>query len=61
MAGLKSPWDPRRANDEKWENTFSSERLYDLCDIKVQRMGGMNQAQGTIFSRKMITEKNWTY
>jgi hypothetical protein len=32
-------------------------RLYDLCDIKVQRMDRMNQAQGTIFSRNMIGEK----
>jgi hypothetical protein len=32
-------------------------RLYNLCDIKVQRMDRMNQAQGTIFSRNMITEK----
>jgi hypothetical protein len=32
-------------------------RLYDLCDIKVQRMDRMNQAQRTIFSRNMITEK----
>jgi hypothetical protein len=36
---------------------MNSRRLYDLCDNKVQRMDRMNQVQGTIFSRNMITEK----
>jgi hypothetical protein len=36
---------------------MNSRRLYDLCDIKVQRMDRMNQAQATIFSRSIITEK----
>jgi hypothetical protein len=35
----------------------TSKRLYNLCDIKVHRMDTMNQEQGTIFSRNMITEK----
>jgi hypothetical protein len=70
MTGPKSPWDPKRLNDERWKNTFSSEgrndgtknrsefkNLYDLCDIKVQRMERINQVQVTIFSRNMIAEK----
>jgi hypothetical protein len=36
---------------------MNSRRLYDLCENKVQRMDRINQAQGTIFSRNMITEK----
>jgi hypothetical protein len=36
---------------------MNSRRLYDLCDNKVQRMDRMNQVQGMIFSRNMITEK----
>jgi hypothetical protein len=32
-------------------------RLYDVCDIRVQRMDRMNESQGTIFSRSMLVEK----
>jgi hypothetical protein len=35
---------------------MNSKILYNLCDIKVQKMDRMNQAQGTHFSRNMITE-----
>jgi hypothetical protein len=54
MAGPKSPLDPRKPNDERLKNTFSSEgeataqktemnskRLYNLYNIKVQRMDRM--------------------
>jgi hypothetical protein len=36
---------------------MNSRKLYDLCDIKVQRVDRINQAQETIFSRNIITEK----
>jgi hypothetical protein len=29
IAGPKSPWDPRRPNDERWKNTFFSEERSD--------------------------------
>jgi hypothetical protein len=35
---------------------MNSKILYNLCDIKVQKMDRMNQAQGTNYSRNMITE-----
>jgi hypothetical protein len=36
---------------------MNSRKLYDLCNIKIQRMDRMNQAQVMMFSRNMITEK----
>jgi hypothetical protein len=50
---------PFLARDEATaqKTEMNSKRLYNLCDIKVQRMDRMNQVQGTIFSKNMITEK----
>jgi hypothetical protein len=39
------------------KSEMNSKRLYDLCDIKLQGMNRINQAQRTIFSRNMKTEK----
>jgi hypothetical protein len=39
------------------KSEMNSMRLYDLCDMTWMRMDKMNQAQRTIFSRNMITEK----
>jgi hypothetical protein len=39
------------------KSVMNSKRLDNICEIEVQIMDRMNQAQGTIFSRNMITEK----
>jgi hypothetical protein len=40
---------------QKTENNCKT--LYDICNLKIQRMDRMNESQGTIFSRSMPSEK----